>query len=134
MKRLKITVDGTPYDVTVEEISDGAAAPAPAPAPAPVAAAPAAPSPAPAPAPAASAAPAAQGGGAPGEVVSPLAGTVLEVVVSAGQAVNAGDDVLKLEAMKMESMVVAPVAGTVKSVDVAGGDSVQEGQVLLTIG
>ena len=126
MKRLKITVDGVPYDVTVEEIEDAAeprpavTAPAPAPAPAP-------PSPAQTP----SVGPA---GAAPGQVASPLAGKVLEVLVSVGAAVNAGDAVLRLEAMKMESMVVAPSSGTVKSVDVGAGDSVQEGQVLVTIG
>ncbi len=71
---------------------------------------------------------------APGQIASPLAGKVLEVLVSVGASVNAGDAVLRLEAMKMESMVVAPSSGTVKSVDVGAGDSVQEGQVLVTIG
>lgn len=124
IKRLKITVDGVPYDVTVEEIEDAAvprpAVTATAPAPAP-----------PSPAQTSSAGPA---GAAPGQVASPLAGKVLEVLVSVGAAVNAGDAVLRLEAMKMESMVVAPSSGTVKSVDVGAGDSVQEGQVLVTIG
>jgi len=126
MKRLKITVDGVPYDVTVEEVEDAAATQAittaPAPAPAPVSS-PAAPTP-----------PPVHAGAAPGQVASPLAGKVLEVLVSVGAAINAGDEVLRLEAMKMESMVVAPSSGTVKSIDVGAGDSVQEGQVLVTIG
>jgi biotin carboxyl carrier protein len=124
MKRLKITVDGVPYDVTVEEVED-AATPRPAATAPAVAPAPPHPAQTPSPVPA---------GTAPGQVASPLAGKVLEVLVSVGAAVNAGDAVLRLEAMKMESMVVAPSSGTVKSVDVGAGDSVQEGQVLVTIG
>jgi len=132
MKRLKITVDGTPYDVTVEEV--GGEAPAvPQALAAPPAAAPA-PSAPPAAASATSAPPAQHGSGAPGEVASPLAGTVLRIDVSVGQAVSAGDPLLHLEAMKMESVIVAPVSGSVKAINVADGASVQEGEVLLTIG
>jgi len=125
MKRLKITVDGTAYDVTFEEV--GGAAPAPAAAPVSAPAAAAAPAPAAAP-------PAPKGSGAAGEVTSPLAGTVLKIKVAVGQAVSAGDPVLVLEAMKMESVISAPTSGSVKSIDVAAGSSVQEGQLLLTIG
>jgi biotin carboxyl carrier protein len=129
MKRLKITVDGVPYDVTVEEIDDTASRPT-------VAAPAAMPAPAASPHPSTAAQPPspASAGAAPGQVASPLAGKVLEVLVGVGAAVKAGDAVLRLEAMKMESMVVAPNSGTVKSVDVGIGDSVQEGQVLVTIG
>jgi len=134
MKRLRITVDGTAYDVTVEEVGGAATAPAAAPAAAPVSAPAAAAAPAAAPA-AARAAPAApMGSGAAGEVPSPLAGTVLKIEVTVGQTVGAGDPVLVLEAMKMESVISSPMAGTVKSIDVAAGSSVQEGQVLMTIG
>jgi biotin carboxyl carrier protein len=133
MKRLKITVDGTAYDVTVEEVGGAAPVPAAAPAAAPVSAPVAAAAPAAAPAPAA-AAPAPKGTGAAGEVHSPLAGTVLKIEVAVGQEVATGDPVLVLEAMKMESVISAPTSGSVKSIDVAAGSSVQEGQLLLTIG
>ncbi|MFA7428872.1 MAG: biotin/lipoyl-containing protein [Rhodospirillaceae bacterium] len=127
MRTFRITVEGTAYDVTVEELDAGtAAAPAPvrrAPVAAPVAAAPvvaAAPRPAP------------PSGGA-GAVISPLAGTVTRIDVAVGQAVQAGQTVLMLEAMKMNTAISAPAAGTVSAVSVAAGTSVSEGQVLLTI-
>ncbi len=130
MKRLKITVDGQVYDVTVEEIADDVSAPAPA-AP-PPAADRTPPAQAAAPAPAARAKPQ-LGTAGEGAVVSPITGTVLKVLVSVGATVKANDPVLKLEAMKLESAVVAPVSGTVKSIDVADGELVREGQALLTI-
>lgn len=119
MKRYTITVNGTAYDVTVDE-ANGAA-------PAPVAAAPAA---APAPAPKAAPAPAAQGAI---KVEAPMPGTILDVKVSNGASVNAGDVLCILEAMKMENEIVAPQAGTVASVSVAKGDSVEAGQVIITL-
>lgn len=117
MKRYTITVNGTAYDVTVDE-ANGAA-------PAPVAAAPAA-----APAPSPKAAPAAQGAI---KVEAPMPGTILDVKVSNGASVNAGDVLCILEAMKMENEIVAPQAGTVASVSVAKGDSVEAGQVIITL-
>lgn len=130
MKRLKITVDGTAYDVTVEEVGeDTPRASTPSPSAAPVSAPVSAPAVSTPPTVAASPGPAGHG-----QVVSPLAGTVMRFEVALGQAVNAGDPVLFLEAMKMESVIVAPVSGSVKSIDVAAGASVQEGEVLLTIG
>ena len=122
MKNLRITVNGTAYDVQVEELG-GSSAPAAAAAPAPAAAAPA-----PAAKPAAPA-------GAQGSVVikAPMPGTVVNVVVSAGQAVKAGDDLVFIEAMKMETPVKAPQDGTVATVDVAKGESVDSGKVLVTL-
>jgi biotin carboxyl carrier protein len=66
-------------------------------------------------------------------VVSPLAGTVIEVKVSAGQTVKNGDLLIVLEAMKMESMIVAPMEGRVQNIAVSPGQSVQEGHVLLSL-
>lgn len=124
MKNYRITVNGTAYDVAVEELGAGASA-APAAAPAPVA-------PAAAPAPAA---PAPKASGAAGSVVvaAPMPGKILSVKASVGAAVKKGDVILLLEAMKMENEVVAPEDGTVASIDVAAGDAVEAGDTLATL-
>lgn len=129
MKNYTITVNGTPYNVTVEE---GAGAPVAA---APVAAPAAAPAPvaAPAPAPAAAAAPAAQGTAGSVKVEAPMPGTILDVKVSVGDSVSSGSVLCILEAMKMENEIVAPQDGTVASVNVSKGDSVEAGQVIITL-
>lgn len=125
MKSYTITVNGTVYDVTVEE-KGGTAAPAAAPVSAPAAA--------PAPAPA-SAAPAAKPAGAAGsvEVTAPMPGKILDVKAAPGQAVKKGEVILLLEAMKMENEVVAPQDGTIASVNVNAGAMVESGDVLATM-
>lgn len=123
MKNYRITVNGTAYDVAVEELG-GSAAPASAPAAAPVAAAPAA---------AAPAAPAPSAGAGSITVTAPMPGKILAVKASVGQAVKKGDVVLILEAMKMENEVVAPEDGTVASIDVAVGAAVEAGDTLATL-
>ena len=134
IKRLRVTVDGSSYDVTVElpdETSAPAVAAAPvAPAiaaPAPAPAAPATPIPAPAPA-------ASSGPAGPGDVPSPLAGRVTAVVVTVGQEVKEGDHLITLEAMKMNTFVFAPKSGKVAEVKTAVGATVEEGQSLVKIG
>ena len=64
-------------------------------------------------------------------LTTPMAGTVVKVLVDAGAEVKSGDTLLVLEAMKMETEVTAPKDGKVKSVEVAVGDAVQGGQVLV---
>lgn len=123
--KYEVTLNGKTYEIEVEEgkaiVLDERAA-------APVAAAPAAAAPAAAaPAPAAVAAPA--GSGTP--VEAPLPGTVLNVKVSAGQAVKAGDVLVIIEAMKMENEIAAPADGTVTSVAVSNGQAVESGTPLL---
>jgi biotin carboxyl carrier protein len=126
MKKLRVTVDGKAYDVTVEMLDapSGARAPTtvrPANVATATAEAPAAPAPAPT-----VAAPA-------GAVPSPLAGKVVSIDVKPGQAVTEGQQLLTLEAMKMNTFVYAPRAGTVATVHVNAGDSVEEGAALLTL-
>jgi methylmalonyl-CoA carboxyltransferase small subunit len=66
-------------------------------------------------------------------VTAPLAGSVVKVLVAEGQEIAAGDVLLLLEAMKMETEITAPSAGTVDAVLVAVGDAVVGGQVLVQI-
>ena len=123
MKNYTITVNGTAYDVTVEETGAGAVA-APA---APKAAAPKAAAPAAAPKKAASA-----GAGAV-KIEAGAAGKVFKIKKQVGAAVKKGDAVVIVEAMKMEIPMVAPQDGTVASIDCAVGDAVEAGAVLATL-
>lgn len=125
MKNYTITVNGTPYIVTVEDANGSAAPVAAAPAPA------AAPASAPAPAPAA--APAAPAAAGSVSVDAPMPGNILDIKVSNGASVKAGDVLIILEAMKMENEIVAPQDGTVASVNVNKGDTVEAGQTLVSL-
>lgn len=62
---------------------------------------------------------------------SPVSGIVAKVTAKVGQSLQVGDELLILEAMKMETQVTASAAGKVTSVKVKAGDSVQAGQVLV---
>ena len=133
-KQYSVTVNGTVYDVIVEELGASAApAPAAAPkaAPAPAAAPVAAPAPAAAPAPTAAPAPAATGAGE--KIEAPLNGTVLNVNVAVGASVKSGETLCVLEAMKMENEIVAPRDGKITSVAAQKGATVAPGDVLFTI-
>ena len=131
MKKFNITVNGTAYEVEVEEVrAAGAAAPAaapraaaPAPAAAPALAAPAAP-----------AAPAKTAGAGEQSVDAPMPGKIIEVKASVGQAVKAGDTLLILEAMKMQNEIAAPADGTVKAINVSAGQSVKVRDSLVILG
>lgn len=76
----------------------------------------------------------ASSGGASSTVNAPIPGIVIDVKVNVGDNVNAGDTVVILEAMKMESEINADHAGTVKAIKVSKGDSVTEDQVLIELG
>ena len=119
-----VNVNGTAYQVELEE------APAVVPAQAPVAAPAQAAAPAPAAAPAATPAPASGAGKA---VTSPLPGVIIAVKVNVGDKVKAGQEVAVLEAMKMENSIEATHDGTVTAINVAKGDSVLEGAPIVTI-
>jgi len=68
-----------------------------------------------------------------GTVSSPMQGTIVKLLVSAGDSVDAGQALLVLEAMKMENHINAEQAGTVKEIRVAAGDTVGAGDVLVVI-
>jgi biotin carboxyl carrier protein len=128
MKNLKVTVNGTVYDVQVEEVEASAvsapAAPKAAPAQQPAA-------PAAAPAPKAAAKQEAPAGSE--NIESPMPGTIAAVSVTAGQKVKKGDTLLVLEAMKMENEIMSPRNAEVAAVLVAKGDSVQSGTPLVSL-
>ena len=110
MKKYKVNVNGTVYEVEIEEMTG-------VPAAAPVAAAPAA--------------PAAAGAGE--KITSPMPGNILAVNVAAGDAVKKGQVLMILEAMKMENEIMAPCDGKVTAVAVTKGAAVESGALLCTI-
>lgn len=112
MKKYRVTVNGTPYEIELEALTGAAPAPAAAPAAAP----------APAPAPAGSE-----------QVTSPMPGTILAVNVTPGSAVKKGDVLMVLEAMKMENEIMCPRDGKVASVNVSKGAAVESGSLLCVI-
>ncbi len=111
MKKYRVNVNGTVFEVEIEEMTGAPAAPAAAPAPA---------------------APAAPAGGE--KITAPMPGTILAVNVANGSAVKKGDVLMILEAMKMENEIMAPCDGAVTSVSVTKGASVESGTLLCTIG
>ena len=129
MKKFNVTVNGTAYDVEVNEVKG--AAPAAAPKAAPAAAPKAAPAPAPAPAPAAAAAPVPAGAET---VKAPMPGKILSVAVSAGQAVKKGETLLILEAMKMQNEIAAPHDAVVAEVRVSANQTVSTGDDMVVLG
>ena len=126
MKKFNVTVNGTVYEVEVNEVGGVA----PVAAPAPKAAAPT-PKAAPAAAPAAAAAPVPAGAQT---VDCPMPGKILSVAVTAGQAVKKGDVLCILEAMKMQNEIVAPHDATVAEVRVAANQTVATGDALVVLG
>lgn len=129
-RRAKVVVNGIPFDVEMQgtqltednlptvDTTSAPEAPAPAPAEQPAATA---------------SAPSASEAGKGNPVKAPLPGVVTKILVKAGQAVKKGENILVLEAMKMENNITAENDGTVTAVCVNPGDSVLEGTVLLTI-
>jgi acetyl-CoA/propionyl-CoA carboxylase biotin carboxyl carrier protein len=75
----------------------------------------------------------AAGGAGSGDVAVPMQGTIVKVLVSVGDTVEAGQAVVVLEAMKMENQIQAERGGTVKAVKVAAGDTVGAGDVVVVI-
>ena len=115
MKKYRVTVNGTAYEIELEELTGAAPAPA---------AATAAPAPSPAPA-------AAPAGGE--QVTSPMPGTILSINVAAGDTVKRGQVLMVLEAMKMENEIMCPCDGKIASVNTSKGASVESGTLLCVI-
>jgi len=115
MKKYRVTVNGTVYEIELEELTGAvpaaSAAPAAPAAPAPVAAAPA--------------------GGQ--QITSPMPGTILSVNVSQGASVKKGDVLFILEAMKMENEIMAPCDGVIASLSTSKGAAVESGALLCVI-
>lgn len=129
MKDFQVTVNGSTYEVRVEEICTGAPV-RPQPAAEAVIRAAAG---APAPAPSAAQSPVRTNAGDIA-VNAPMPGKVTQVVVQNGQKVKRGDVLFILEAMKMQNEIGAPADGTVKSVHVGTGQSVKPGEVMAVVG
>ncbi len=117
MKNYTITVNGTVYDVTVEDKGGSGVSPV-TPVAAPKAVAPA---------------PAATGAAGGVKIEAGAAGKVVKIAAAAGTAVKKGDPVVVLEVMKMETPVVAPEDGTVASIDTTVGKAVEAGELLATL-
>ena len=121
MKKYNITVNGTTYEVIVEEVDNvdsvatctSPAVPAPTTKAAPKISTPAA------------------NGSTP--ITAPMPGTILDVKVSLGQSIRKGDVICVLEAMKMENDIPSPQDGTVASVNVQKGSNVNANDVIITL-
>jgi len=115
MKKYRVNVNGSLYEIEIEEMDASAAKRAPAAAPTPAAK------------------PAAAPVGAGTKVNAPMPGTILDVKVQAGQSVKRGQVLVILEAMKMENEIQAPCDGKITGVNVRKGDSVETAALLCTI-
>lgn len=131
-KQFRITLNNKTFDVVAEVVGEDVVPVVPnvrssaAPRPAARSAAAAAPA-------AAAPKPKAAAAGGSGAIASPLAGKVVSLDVKVGDAVKVGQQVITLEAMKMNTVVSSTAEGTVQAIHVAAGDPVEEGQALLTI-
>ena len=146
MKKFKFTISGKPYEVEVQNIEgniatvnvngteyqvemEEQAAPVVAPVARPAAAKPAASSSAPA-----APKPAAAASGAGYKMAAPLLGTIMQIFVHQGDTVKKGDKLLMYEAMKMENNLLAEADGTITAINCRQGDNVLQGDTLIVIG
>lgn len=110
MKKYRVNVNGTAYEVEIEEMTGAPAVAAPVAAPAPAAA---------------------PAGGE--KITAPMPGNILAVNVSVGDIVKKGQVLMVLEAMKMENEIMCPCDGKVSAVAVTKGAAVESGALLCTI-
>ncbi len=67
------------------------------------------------------------------EILAPLAGKVFKLLVDVGEEIEEDDEVIVIEAMKMETPVFSPCDGTIKAIKIKEGDSIEEDDVLAII-
>ena len=113
MKKYRVTVNGTAYEIELEELTGPAPAAASTPAPA--------------------AAPAADASYQGEKVTAPMPGTILSISVAPGDIVKRGQVLMILEAMKMENEILSPIDGKVLSVHTSKGATVESGTLLCVI-
>lgn len=114
MKKYRVNVNGSLYEIEVEEMDASAVSAAPV-------------------APAAPKAPVAAAPAAGAQVKAPMPGNILDVKVQAGQTVKKGDVLVILEAMKMENEIQAPCDGKITGMNVRKGDTVETQALICTI-
>ena len=114
MKKYRVNVNGSLYEIEVEEMDASGVSAAPA-------------------APAAPKAPVAAAPAAGAQVKAPMPGNILDVKVQAGQTVKKGDVLVILEAMKMENEIQAPCDGKITGMNVRKGDTVETQALICTI-
>jgi biotin carboxyl carrier protein len=68
------------------------------------------------------------------ELLSPIPGKIMKVLVKVGEKVNEDDEVMRIESMKMENPIYAPSAGTIKEIAVKENDEVETDDLLMVIG
>lgn len=127
MKKYKVNVNGTEYEIELELIEDDGKMPVKK----PELAKEKDEAPAASPEVKKEAAPAAKGEGK--EITCPMPGNILSVNVSVGDKVKEGQVIMVLEAMKMENEIMATQAGTITSIAVSKGETVESGSLLYTI-
>ncbi len=134
--KLKVTVHGVAYEVDVEVLDEGNGAAPSLPSicqhehrTAPCASNVSAPRQATTPAPV----PPVHAAAANGMVISPIAGTVIEVKCKEGDQVEKGQALIIVEAMKMETEISSPSDGRIKTLEVSGGNAIREGQTVARI-
>ena len=114
MKKYRVNVNGSLYEIEVEEMDASAVSAAPA-------------------APAAPKAPVAAAPAAGAQVKAPMPGNILDVKVATGASVKKGDVLVILEAMKMENEIQAPCDGKITGMNVRKGDTVETQALICTI-
>ena len=144
MKKFKFTISGKPYEVEIQNIEgnnaevnvngtvyqvemEEQAAPVVTPMARPAQQAPKA-------APASKPAPQPVAGGKGHKMSAPLPGTIMQIFVKQGDVVRKGDKLLMYEAMKMENNLLSEVDGTISAINCREGDNVLQGDVLIVIG
>jgi acetyl-CoA carboxylase biotin carboxyl carrier protein len=68
------------------------------------------------------------------ELLAPMAGKIMKILVKIGDTISEDDELLKLDAMKMENPIYAPVSGVIKDIRVKENDEVEADDLMMIIG